>query len=188
MKDLIESYFKESIEVKESFFRDNIDKIEEAAEKLINAFKDRKKLIIFGNGGSASDSQHITAELIGRFRKDRKALPVISLASNTASLTALANDYGYKYVFKRQLEAFYEQGDVVIAISTSGSSLNVVEALEFLRHNNGYVISFTGGDGGEMKKLSDLNLIVPSTKTSIVQEVHITLAHLLCLLIEEGLF
>ncbi|MDP8216499.1 MAG: D-sedoheptulose 7-phosphate isomerase [Candidatus Kaelpia imicola] len=188
MKDIIESYFKESIEVKERFFKANIDKIEEVAEKLTAAFKDKKKLIIFGNGGSASDSQHIAAELVGRFRKERKPLPVISLTGNIASLTALANDYGYKAVFKRQLEAFYEQGDIAIAISTSGSSSNVIEALKFLRNNNGYAISFTGGDGGKMRELSDLNFIVPSKKTSIIQEVHITLAHLLCLLIEEGLF
>ncbi len=188
MKDIIENYFKESIEVKERFFKDNIDKIEKVAKKIIATFENGKKLIVFGNGGSASDSQHIAAEFVGRFRKERKALPVISLASNIASLTALANDYGYQSVFRRQLEAFYEQGDVIIAISTSGSSSNVVEALKFLKDNDGYAISFTGGDGGKMKELSDVSFIVPSDKTSIVQEVHITLAHLLCFLVEEGLF
>ncbi len=188
MKETIKSYFKESIEVKKCFFNDNVDKIEEAAKKLIDAFKKNKKLIVFGNGGSASDSEHIAAEFVGRFRKERSALAAISLTSNNALMTALANDYGYEAVFKRQLEAFYNPGDIAVAISTSGNSSNVVEALKFLRGKEGYVISLTGGDGGQMKDFSDINFIVPSKQTSTIQEVHITLAHLLALLVEDNLF
>jgi D-sedoheptulose 7-phosphate isomerase len=188
MKEIIEGYFKESVKAKESFLRENLSRIEEAARKLTAAFKDNKKLLIFGNGGSASDSDHIAAEFVGRFRKERGSLAALSLSSNNALITALANDYGYETVFKRQLEACYEHGDVVIALSTSGSSANVVEALKFLRTKKGYAISFTGGDGGQVRELSDISFVVPSKKTSIVQETHITLAHLLVLLVEESLF
>ncbi|MDD5614352.1 MAG: SIS domain-containing protein [Candidatus Omnitrophica bacterium] len=188
MKKIIEDYFQKSIAAKSDFLKDSIEDIETAVKSIVTAFKGGNKMLVFGNGGSASDSLHIAAEFVGRFRKERRALPVISLSSNVSAITALANDYGYDVVFMRQLEAFHKKGDISLAISTSGNSESVVKAAKFIKSNGGYVISFTGGNGGKLVSESDICFIVPSGETSIVQEVHITLAHLICLLVEEELF
>lgn len=185
MKDKIIDYFNKSIRVKNDFLKNHFEKIEQASDKLVSTFQKGNKVLIFGNGGSAADSQHFAAELVGRFRKDRQAFPVLALTTNTSTLTAVANDYSFEDVFVKQLEAFLKPGDVVIAISTSGHSKNVVKAAKFSKERQGFVISFTGGDGGELAKISDLVFIVPADETSIIQEVHIILIHLLCLLIEE---
>lgn len=187
MKEQICDYFQRSIQAKKEFLEIHREKIGQAVEKLKAILKQEGKILVFGNGGSAADSQHIAAELVGRFRKERKPLPVLALTTNTSTLTALSNDYSFEQVFLKQLQAFLSPGDAVIAISTSGRSKNVINAVKYARAKQAFVISFTGGDGGELAKISDLSFIVPSSETSIVQEVHITLAHLLCLLIEEGL-
>jgi len=186
MKEKIRDYFEKSIEVKKSFFNNNKDKIEKAVEKLVSVLKKGNKILVFGNGGSAADSQHIAAELVSRFRKEKKAFPVLALTTNTSVLTAVANDYSFEDIFWKQLEAFLNPGDMVIAISTSGRSRNVIKAVEYSKRRGGFVIAFTGGDGGELVEISDMSFVVPANETSIIQEVHITLAHLFCLLIEEN--
>ncbi|MDP8234501.1 MAG: SIS domain-containing protein [Candidatus Saelkia tenebricola] len=188
MKEVINNYFQNSINVKKDFLKQHIDKIEQAAEKLISIFQSGGKMLVFGNGGSAADSQHIAAELVGRFRKERRALPVLALTTNTSILTAVANDYAYEDVFLKQIEAFLKPGDCVMAISTSGNSANVIKAVEFTKAMGGFVISLTGCEGGRIVSISDISFVVASDEVSIIQEVHITLAHLLCLLVEESLY
>jgi len=187
MEKVINSYFEKSIAAKKEFLKQHTDKIKQAAEKLISVFEKGGKVLVFGNGGSASDSQHIAAEFVGRFRKERRALPVMALTVNTSTLTALANDYSYGDVFLKQIEAFLKPEDCVLAISTSGNSENVIKAVQSAKARGGFVISFTGGDGGRIVNISDISFVVPSNETSIIQETHITLAHLLCLLVEERL-
>jgi len=187
MMDQIEDYFNRGIETKRKFLQGHKEKIKEAADKIVKALSSGNKVLIFGNGGSAADSQHMAAELVGRFRKERKPYPVLALTTNTSTLTALANDYSFEDVFAKQIEAFLKPGDIVIAISTSGESENVIKAVELAKEMGGYIISFTGKSGGRLLSLSDIGFLVPSDETSIIQEVHITLAHLLCLLVEEQL-
>ncbi|MCX5706188.1 MAG: SIS domain-containing protein, partial [Candidatus Omnitrophica bacterium] len=140
----------------------------------------------FGNGGSASDAQHIAAELVGRFRKERKGLAAISLTTNTSILTSLANDYGYDIVFARQIEALAEKFDLAIGISTSGKAKNVALGIKQAKKMGLKTIGLTGGDGGELAKLVDISLIVPSSVTARIQEAHITIGHIICELIEEA--
>jgi D-sedoheptulose 7-phosphate isomerase len=154
--------------------------ISSSVRVLVNALSRGNKLLIFGNGGSASDAQHIAAELVGRFVKDRVALPAIALTTDTSILTADSNDYGYENVFSRQIEALSKPGDVVIGISTSGNSPNVVKALEVARILNCHTIGLSGRDGGEIKEIADINIIVPSSDTARIQEMHILIGHLLC--------
>jgi D-sedoheptulose 7-phosphate isomerase len=154
--------------------------ISAAVKVLINALSRGNKLLIFGNGGSASDAQHIAAELVGRFVKERVALPAIALTTDTSILTAISNDYGYENVFGRQIEALSKPGDVVIGISTSGNSPNVVKALEVSRILNCHTIGLSGRDGGEIKEIADVNIIIPSSDTARIQEMHILIGHLLC--------
>jgi D-sedoheptulose 7-phosphate isomerase len=164
------------------------DNIETAGQLLVDTFKEGKKLIIFGNGGSAADAQHIAAELVSRFRKERDALPAIALSTNTSSMTAIGNDYDFDCIFTRQLDALSSEGDIVIAISTSGNSKNVVRAAVRAKEKNLKVVAMTGASGGELSKHSDVLLNIPSTVTSHIQEGHITVYHLLCHIIEEELF
>jgi D-sedoheptulose 7-phosphate isomerase len=146
------------------------------------------KVILFGNGGSASDSQHIAAELVGRFRKDRAALPAISLTTNTSVLTSLANDYGYDVVFAKQIEALGKKNDVAIGISTSGKAKNVILAVKQAKKMDLKTVVMTGGDGGEIAKLADISLVVPSSITARIQEAHITIGHIVCELVEQAFF
>ena len=144
------------------------------------AIVDGKKLLLFGNGGSAADAQHIAAELTGRYKSERRGLPAIALTTDTSALTAIGNDYGYKEIFKRQVEALANKGDVVIGISTSGNSKNVIKALKKAKKLGCKTIGFSGKDGGRMSEVCDINIIVPSHDTPRIQEIHILIGHIIC--------
>ncbi|ODS31620.1 MAG: phosphoheptose isomerase [Candidatus Scalindua rubra] len=141
-----------------------------------------------GNGGSAADAQHISGELVGRFKKDRKSLPVLALTTDTSVLTAIANDYGYDLCFEKQIEAFVKNGDVVFGLSTSGNSTNIVNAVILAKKKGAKTIGFTGKDGGTLKDFVDICLKVPSSETPRIQECHITVGHILCSILEKELF
>jgi D-sedoheptulose 7-phosphate isomerase len=153
-----------------------------AKETILNG----KKILIFGNGGSAADAQHIAAELTGRYKKERRGLPAIALTTDTSALTAIGNDYGYSRIFDRQVEALANTGDLLIGISTSGNSENVLHALKLGRELGCKTIGFSGRDGGAMNDVCDINLIVPSNDTPRIQEMHILIGHILCQGIESG--
>ena len=188
MKRSIENYIKESIAAKEGLLKNQVVNIESAAKTIIEALGRGKKLLVFGNGGSASDSQHIAAELVGRFKMERKALPAVALTANTSILTAIANDYGYDLVFSRQIEALGVKGDVALGLSTSGNSKNVIEALKKARSIGMKTIALSGGDGGSMKKEADISIVVATKDTPRVQESHILIAHIICALVEDEMF
>lgn len=186
MRDRIKDILLESIQVKEELLRTSIGKIIEITDLVTDCLKKNGKVILFGNGGSASDSQHIAAEFVGRFKKDRNALAAIALTTNTSILTALANDYGYEIVFARQIEALGEKNDVAIGISTSGKAKNVVLGIKQAKKMGLKTIALTGADGGELTKLTDISLIVPSSVTARIQEAHITVGHIVCELVEQA--
>jgi D-sedoheptulose 7-phosphate isomerase len=158
------------------------------ANLLIDALANGKKLLVMGNGGSAADAQHLAAEIVGRFKQDRRALPAIALTTDTSILTSIANDYGFEMVFRRQIEALATEGDVVIGISTSGSSANVRTALLLAGEKGCRTIGLLGGDGGTIKDCVEIALIVPGVDTPRIQEGHITIIHIICDLIEQRLF
>jgi D-sedoheptulose 7-phosphate isomerase len=187
-KSLIERFVSESIRVKKEFFDANASLVAETAGRMAAGLRDGRKVLLFGNGGSAADAQHIAAEFVGRFIPDRIPLPAISLATDTSALTALGNDYGYNTVFSRQVQALGNPGDIAIGISTSGNSPSVVEALEVARKKNLFTIGFTGQGGGKMLGKADVLFCVPTKMTPRVQETHITLGHVLCELIDRELF
>lgn len=157
------------------------------AEELSQAFRRGNKVLLFGNGGSAADAQHIAAELSGKFHLQRESLPAIALTTNSSSLTAIANDYGYDEVFVRQLQGLVAEGDVVIGISTSGNSPNVLLAMEEAKRRGAITIAFTG-KGGKLKEIADHVLCLPSSDTPRIQEAHITAGHVICYLVEQALF
>jgi D-sedoheptulose 7-phosphate isomerase len=185
MKTRIKEIFFESIAVKEQTLEKNLSAIEAAVDVIAAALKRNNKVILFGTGGSAADSQHIAAEFIGRFKKERRSLPAIALTTDTSALTALANDYGFEVVFARQLEGLGVHGDVAIGISTSGNSPNVIAAIKVAKKKGITAITFTGNDGGKLALLSDIKIIVPSKDTARIQESHICVAHCICELVED---
>lgn len=164
---------------------DNLSQIELATNKIIHSFENGGKLFIFGNGGSAADAQHIAAELIGRFKKERLALPAIALTTDTSTLTALSNDYDYNIVFSRQIEALCQPKDCVLGISTSGKSKNVVRGLLSAKRIGAYTIGLTGCDGADVAEVSDNTITVPSKTVARIQEAHLFIAHCICEWIEE---
>ena len=161
--------------------------IKKAAGMITGSIKSGGKAIVFGNGGSAADSQHMAAELVGRFKKERKAIPAIALTTNTSILTALSNDYSYDITFKRQLEALGKRGDIAIGISTSGTAKNVIAAMAAAKKNGLATIALTGRDGGKLKNIADLSIVVRSKDTPRIQEAHILIIHILCELVENSL-
>ncbi|MBP7149192.1 MAG: D-sedoheptulose 7-phosphate isomerase [Acidobacteria bacterium] len=170
------------------FFERNADELAHTADRLVRTLQSGGKILLFGNGGSAADAQHIAAELVGRFQHERPALPALALTTDTSVLTSVANDYGYECVFTRQIEALGQRGDAAIAISTSGSSLNVVEAVRAARAKGMSTVGLLGRDGGILKELVDHPLVVEAQKTSRIQEVHALVGHVLCEVIERELF
>jgi len=181
----IESRINETLAVLEKV-KDITEDIEAVAQIIVHAFKNGNKLIICGNGGSAADAQHIAAEFIGKFYKfERQALPAIALNTNTSSITAIANDFGYDLTYKRGVEAFGKSGDVLWAISTSGNSKNIIEAIKVAKSLGMKVVSLTGESGGEMAKISDITLKVKSSDTPIIQNVHIAISHIICEIVES---
>ncbi len=160
--------------------------IETACKMMVSTLKNGNKVLLAGNGGSAADAQHIAAELSGRFVKERKALPGIALTVDTSALTSIANDYGYEHVFSRQVEAFAQQGDLFIGISTSGNSQGILNALETAGKIGCKTLGLSGRNGGKMNGLCDLNIIVPSDVTARIQEMHILIGHILCKAVDES--
>ena len=187
MKDFIKQRFQESIRVKEETLETQCDNIILSVEAIIDALKQNNKIIFFGNGGSAADSQHIAAEFIGRFQKERQSLPAMALTTDTSILTALGNDYGFDMIFKRQVEGLGRRGDVAVAISTSGNSKNVIEAVTQAKKMGIKTLGFTGGNGGKLAPLCDVSLVVPSSVTARIQETHICVLHIICELVEDKL-
>ncbi len=169
-------------------FKREANNIEEATEIIINALKQKNKIIFCGNGGSAGDSQHLAAELMGRYKIDREPLPSIALTVDTSAITAIGNDYGYENVFSRQLKGIGNEGDVLVAISTSGNSKNVIKAIEEAKNMGITVVSFTGDNKSKMNTLSDVCICAPSNETNHIQEMHITVGQLICGITENTLF
>lgn len=188
MKDKIKDIIEESIKVKKGVIKSQLSAIRKAAGIIISALRAGGKVILFGNGGSAADCQHIAAELVGRFLKERKGLPAIALTTNTSILTAIGNDYSYSKIFARQLDALANRKDVAIGISTSGKAANVIEAIELANKKGITTIALTGGDGGELAKIAKISIIVPSKFTPRIQEAHVTIGHIICQLVEDELF
>jgi len=187
MKKTVEQIFAESIEVKQETLKKNLASIIRAAEAVISSIKSGHKLFFCGNGGSAADSQHIAAEFVGRFQKERKAWPAIALTTDTSALTALGNDYSFDIVFSRQLQALGQKGDVLIAISTSGNSKNVLEAVKQAKAMGIVTIGVTGGKGGLLAPNCDISIIAASAKTARIQESHLVIFHSICELAENSL-
>jgi len=187
MKKIVEQIFAESIEVKQETLKKNLPQIISAAESIIHAFKNNHKLFFCGNGGSAADSQHIAAEFVGRFQKERKAWPAIALTTDTSAITALGNDYSFEIVFSRQLQALGQKGDVLIAISTSGNSKNVLEAVKQAKAMGIITVGVTGGKGGRLALECDNAIIAASTNTARIQESHLVIFHSICELVENSL-
>jgi D-sedoheptulose 7-phosphate isomerase len=171
---------REGAEARQKLAGACLDGLVEAVEKIRAALASGNKLLLFGNGGSAADAQHVAAEFVCRFARDREALPAIALTTDSSALTAIGNDYGFEQIFARQVRALGRPGDVAIGISTSGRSPNIIEGIKIARHLGLTTIALTGGEGGDLAGLAEISLVVPSTVTSHVQEGHIALLHSVC--------
>jgi D-sedoheptulose 7-phosphate isomerase len=187
MKDFILNAFADSANVKQQFAREQADRIAQVATLIAAAFREGRKVLLFGNGGSATDAAHIAAEFVGRYKRERKPLPALALATDIAAITCIANDYGFDELFARQIRAHGQKGDIAIAISTSGNSPNVLKGVAAARECGLVTIGWTGGTGGQLAALVDYPFVVPSPVTARIQETHITLGHVLCELAEEQL-
>lgn len=188
MKEVILQRFIESARVKVEFAERSGEAIGAAAELISQGFKAGRKLLLFGNGGSAADAQHIAAEFVNRFQMERPGLPAIALTTDSSILTSIGNDSDFAEIFARQVKALGQKGDVAIAISTTGASANVIRGVEAAKEMQMQVIGFTGRDGGKLAQLCDIPLIVPSDSVSHIQESHITLGHVICELVDQTLF
>ena len=162
--------------------------ISEISKEIIKAYQNRKKVILFGNGGSAADAQHIAAEFVGKFYKDRESLPALAFHTNTSVVTATANDFGYEFIFERQVSSFVEDGDVVIGLSTSGNSPNVIKGLQKAKEKGAITVGFTGAKQNKIEDLVNYCVKIPSNDTPRIQEGHITVGHIICYLVEKELF
>ncbi|MGH7369687.1 MAG: D-sedoheptulose-7-phosphate isomerase [Candidatus Methylomirabilaceae bacterium] len=188
MRDIVEESFRESARLQLAFLEGHLDLIVRASEAVVRALRAGGKILLFGNGGSAADAQHIAAELVNRFLLDRRALPAIALTTDSSVITSISNDRDYAQVFARQVEALGRPGDVAIGISTSGQSASVVRGLETASTLQMCTVALTGGDGGKLAPLVDYAFVVPSRSTPRIQEIHATLGHVLCQLVETELF
>ncbi len=185
MKEFIISRLRESADLKLVFAKQATKEVIKAVNIIEKSLKSSGKILIFGNGGSAADAQHIAAEFVNRYLKERNALPAIALTTDTSILTSIGNDSSFENIFSRQIEALGKRGDVAWGLSTSGRSKNIVKALSIAKSIGLKTIGFTGSDGGEIKKLVDCNINVPSMSTPRIQELHITIGHIICELIED---
>lgn len=188
MNDIIDDILQESIKVKELFIRGCSEDLITLANKIVASFTSDRKLMICGNGGSAADAQHIAAEFVNRFEMERPPLPAISLSTDTSIITCIGNDYSFEDIFTKQIKAIGLEGDVLLAISTSGNSQNVISAAETARDMGIYVAGLAGGKGGKLKDVCDLCLTAPSDITARVQESHILAGHIICKLVDYILF
>jgi len=186
----IKNIIQASIDVKQQVLENEalLKTIEEVITVFVTAFKNGNRVYFCGNGGSAADAQHLAAEFSGRFYTDRKALPAEALHCNTSYLTAVANDYGYDLVYSRMIDGIAAPGDVLVGLSTSGNSVNIIKAFEIARQKEVITIAFTGSSGGQIKSLSDYLINIPSTDTPRIQESHIMVGHIICQLVEEKMF
>ena len=186
MKECIVSILRESADLKLRFAKESAKDVEEAAAIIQKAFKSGNKLLLFGNGGSASDSQHIAAELVNKYALKRKALPAIALTTDSSILTSVSNDGSFENVFSRQIEALGKKGDVALALSTGGKSPNVIKALKTAKSMELKTIALVGPDKSRVRRVADCCITVPSKSTPRIQELHITIAHIICELIDEA--
>ena len=184
MQSIIKFEFEEHLKTSQATFESIGHSVEVAAKLCLDCLKNGNKILLFGNGGSAADAQHIAAELVGRYKTERKGLAAIALTTDTSALTAIGNDFGYDCVFDRQVEALANTGDVAIGISTGGSSANVASALKLAKDLDCKTIGFSGRGGGEMNELCDINIVVPAQDTARIQEMHIFIGHTICHLID----
>lgn len=185
MKDKIKIIFEESLSVKQGTLNNNIDLIVQAVEMITSSLNQHGKLLFFGNGGSAADSQHVAAEFIGRFMKERKALAAIALTTDSSVLTSLGNDYSYDIIFSRQIEALGNKEDIAFGFSTSGNSINVIKGIKKAKELGLITIVLTGCGGGKLKGLADIHIDVPSKSTARIQESHMCIYHTICELVEN---
>jgi D-sedoheptulose 7-phosphate isomerase len=188
MKEEILQAFKDSSEVKARFIRNHADLLIQVVKVLVAAFKGGHKVLLFGNGGSAADAQHLAAEFVNRFLIERPPLPAIALTTDTSILTSISNDYGYADTFAKQVKALGKEGDVAVGISTSGTAANVVKAIKVAKDMGMKTVGLTGGDGGDLAKIVDFALVVDSSATPRIQETHITIGHVLCEMVDRMLF
>lgn len=188
MEKIIEKALRDSVEVKENFIRENSSDIIALAEKIALAFTGDRKLMLCGNGGSAADAQHIAGEFINRFLLERPPLPAIALTTDTSIITSIGNDYSFDEVFSKQVKALGVEGDILLAISTSGNSGNVISAVKDAKKQGIFSVGLTGGDGGRLKGLVDMALVVKSNITPRIQETHILVGHIICQLVDYILF
>jgi D-sedoheptulose 7-phosphate isomerase len=189
MKELITRAFNESVRVKQAFLRDNLDVLVQVIDAVVATFKTGNKLLLFGNGGSAADAQHIAAEFTNRFLIEREPLPALALTTDTSALTAIANDYDYTQIFSKQVQALGKTGDIALGISTSGNSANVLAAFEVCKQIKIKTIGLTGGSGGKMVGSVDYLLRVSEGKNSArIQETHILVGHVICEIVDQELF
>jgi len=188
MENHIVKIFKESSQLNDIFIAENLEKIVIVIEVITGALKAGNKILLFGNGGSAADAQHLAAEFINRFVIERPPLPAIALTTDTSVITSIGNDYDFSEVFSKQIRAIGQPGDIAWAISTSGSSANIIKAIEAAKKIGMITIGFTGRDGGTVSRMVDYSLNVPSTSTPRIQEVHITLGHVICEMVDFKLF
>ncbi len=185
--DSITKHLKGHVKVLSRVCEEQADDIRRAADLIVDRLAGGGKLLVMGNGGSAADAQHFAAELVGRFRRHRRALPAIALTTDSSILTAVSNDYGFEAVFQRQVEALAQKGDVVCGISTSGNSPNVLLALEKARSIGCATLSLTGHGGGRIAGMTDQGIVVPAEEVPFIQEAHLTIIHILCGLIEDAM-
>ena len=190
MRDSIRDIIKSSVETKQRILEDErlLNTIKSTVEVIVSAFQNKKKIYFCGNGGSAADAQHLAAEFSGKFYKDRKALPAEALHCNTSYLTAVANDYSFDDIYSRLIDGIGDKDDILVGLSTSGNSKNIIKAFETARKKEMITIGFTGDDGGKMKPVSDHLINIPSTDTPRIQESHIMVGHIICQLVEEKYF
>jgi D-sedoheptulose 7-phosphate isomerase len=187
-KNDIKSQIEASTALKEQLIKKHTDVINDITNKIIKAYNNKKKVIWFGNGGSAADAQHLSCELVSKFCMERKAIPSLALTTNTSILTAISNDYSYERVFERQVEAFAEEGDILIGITTSGTSPNIIKALKFGKKKGTINVAFTGENTDKIREYVDYLVDVPSKETPRIQESHIMIGHIICQLVEKTLF
>ncbi|MFN3995831.1 MAG: SIS domain-containing protein [bacterium] len=189
MINSIKSLIKESISLKESLLNDEefITGVIKAVTLIVNSIKKNKKVMICGNGGSAADSQHIAAELVGKLNNDRNPLPAVALTTDSSILTALANDYNFEYIFARQVKAIGNPGDILILISTSGNSANLIKAAEEAKNNGILTIGILGKDGGKLKQIVDIPILIKHNNTQRIQEAQLMTEHIICELVEQQL-
>lgn len=188
MKNQITKLIRESIDIKQKVILSCLGDIQAITNLCFKTLKNGGKIIFCGNGGSAADSQHLSAEFLVRFKKDRKSLPAVTLTADTSVVTAIGNDYGFGFIFAKQLESMGNKNDILIAISTSGKSKNIIEAVKKAKQIGMQTIAFTGSKGKNFAKMCDLSFVVPSKDTARIQETHICIGHIVCELIEDRLF